>query len=220
MARIHLMLGAGLALAAAVALPGAPDVRASDHDESPWVKSNAAFDITDVYVFNNGANTVLVVCWAGFTDDPNLQQPTTEGVFESNVLYAIHIDNDGDNISDHTIQWRYSTNLVGGKKGIQWNGIPDAAGPVVHPVEEVYSDSASGAQLWTGHADDPFFFDALGYLLTLDSAGLNPTGPNLSFDSTRDFLAGLNVTAAVVEIAHAQLGGGPIQVWATASSTP
>jgi uncharacterized protein DUF4331 len=214
------ILGVGVALAITATLFRAPDVQASDHDESPIVKGNAALDITDVYVFDHAGNTVLIVCWAGFTDDTNYTQPTTEGVFVPDVLYTLNIDNNNDNVADHKIYWRYSSNEVGGKKGIEWFGIPDAAGAVVHPVEEVYTDDASGAQLWTGHADDPFFFDALGYLTTLDSAGLNPAGANLSFDSTRDFLAGLNVTAAVIEIDQAKLGAGAIQVWATASEKP
>jgi hypothetical protein len=66
--------------------------------------------------------------------------------------------------------------------------------------------------VWTGHADDPFFFDAGGYLMTLDSG-------KPEFDSKRDFLAGFNVTAAAIEIDTDILAGGqkPIHVWATAS---
>jgi hypothetical protein len=217
---ILLKVVAGLALVTAAALPWIPDVEASDHDESPIVKANAALDITDVYVFDHNGNTVIIVAWAGFTDDPDHTQPTTEGVFEPDVLYTIHIDNNADNVADIKIYWRYSQNEIARKKGIQWGGIPDAGGDVVHPVEEVYSDPSSEALLWTGHADDPFFFDALGYLTTLDSAGLNPGGSNLMFNSENDFLAGLNVTAAAIEINHAKLGGGPIQVWATASEKP
>jgi hypothetical protein len=227
-----LKLGAGFALALAAALPGAPpDAQASDHDESPFLKTGAEYDITDVYVFDNAGATAIVVTWAGFTDDTAYTQPTTEGVFVPEVLYTINIDNSApfDNVADIKIYWKYSQNEVDGVKGIQWQGIPDSAGDVVHAVEEVYTDDASGAQLWTGHADDPFFFDALGYLLTLDSAGLDAAGPNLEFGcldpanmcamnggSSQDFLAGLNVTGAVVEIDHEKLGGGPIQVWATA----
>jgi hypothetical protein len=217
---MKLRVAGGLALVAAAALPWTPVVEASDHDESPIVKANAALDITDVYVFDNSGRTVIVACWAGFTDDPDHAQPTTEGVFDPEVLYTIHIDNDDDNVADLKFNWRFSQNEIMGKKGIQWNGIPDAGADVVHPVEEVYMDAASGAQLWSGHADDPFFFDALGYLQTLDSAGLNPGMSNIMFDSDRDFLAGLNVTAAVIEIDHAKLGGGPIQVWVTASEKP
>lgn len=227
--RTKLKLGAGLALAVAVALPCAPDVQASDHDESPIVKGKAALDITDLYVFQKNEKTVIIVAWAGFTDDLDYTQPTKAGVFLSDVLYTIHIDNNADNVADHKIYWRFSSNDVGGKKGIEWSGIPGAEANVVHPVEEVYKDATSGAQLWTGHADDPFFFDALGYLLTLESAGMNAASPNLKFgcldpakmcDSSQDFLAGLNVTAAAIEIDHAKLGTGPIQVWATASKKP
>ena len=78
------------------------------------------------------------------------------------------------------------------------------------PVEEVFA-VGEGARAWSGHADDPFFFDAGGYLTTL------ATG-TLSFDGS-DFLAGLNVTAAAIEIDTAliQDGTNPMQFWVTAS---
>jgi hypothetical protein len=71
-------------------------------------------------------------------------------------------------------------------------------------------DAGDGARVWSGRADDPFFFDALGYLETLDTG-------TPAFMSTRDFLEGLNVTAAAIEIDTALLGDGQMQVWATAA---
>ena len=66
------------------------------------------------------------------------------------------------------------------------------------------------ARAWTGHADDPFFFDAGGYLDTLK------TGVPM-FDPTRDFLKGFNVTAAAIEIDTDVLAPDKIQVWTTSS---
>ena len=79
------------------------------------------------------------------------------------------------------------------------------------PVETVF-EVGDGARAWAGHADDPFFFDAQGYLEGLDTAAV-------SFMSTRDFLAGLNVTAAAIEINTALLqdGDNPMQFWVTAA---
>lgn len=189
---------------------------ASDHSEAPRVQADAAQDITDLYVFEsptNPNNTVIVVCWAGLSVDPDhlqgLGEPaSTEGLFDPAALYTIHIDNNADNVADIKIHWRYGTNAAG-DTGIQWSGIPETSGAVVHAVEEVYED-ASGMKLWSGHADDPFFFDAVGYLTTLDTGAL-------SFDNTRDTLAGLNVTAVAIEIETSKLGQGAFQVWTTAS---
>lgn len=187
----------------------APTLQASDHDEAPLVKLDAAQDLTDLYVFSSGADkTTIIVCWAGFND--SRPQPDAEGVYDEDALYTIWIDNDGDNEADHQIYWRYGRN-ADGDVGVQWEGIPGADPKVSGAVETVF-DAGTGARVWSGHADDPFFFDAQGYLETLDTG-------TLSFDSNRDFLAGLNVTAAAIELDNALLVNNedPIQVWVTAS---
>lgn len=203
----------GLAVVAIAAICGggwwASTVLASDHDESPLVKQDAAMDITDVYVFPSGDNkTTIIVCWAGFND--SRPQPDNAALYDGNALYTIWVDNNGDNESDIAIRWRYGANAQDAI-GIQWEGIPGADAAVSGPVETVF-DAGQFARVWTGHADDPFFFDAQGYLETLDSG-------TPMFMSNRDFLAGLNVTAAAIEIDTDVLAGGmnPIQVWATAA---
>ncbi|MEJ7731308.1 MAG: DUF4331 family protein [Polyangiaceae bacterium] len=193
----------------------ASSLQASDHSEAPLVQADAAQDLTDVYVFGDATKTTILVCWAGLSVDPDHKQglgepASTAGLYDPAALYTIHIDNDGDDQADIEIYWRYGQNRAG-ETGIQWTGIPGEAAAVVHPVEMVHD--ASGTKLWSGHADDPFFFDAQGYLESL------ATG-DLLFDSTRDTLAGLNVTAAGIEIDTSLLGAGPIQVWATTSRKP
>jgi hypothetical protein len=201
---------------AAVATTGwwASTLHASDHSESPLVQADAAQDITDLYVFGDAQKTTIIVCWAGLSVDPDHKQglgepASTAGLYDPAALYTIHIDNNGDNVADHRIYFRYGQNGAG-ETGIQWTGLPGAEVPFSHAVETIYEEEGSGARVWSGHADDPFFFDAQGYLETL------ATG-TLSFDNTRDTLAGLNVTAAAIEINTADLGAGAIQVWATAS---
>jgi len=187
----------------------ATTVLASDHDESPMVKLDAAQDITDLYVFDSGGGTTtIIVCWAGFNDSH--EQPDAEGVYSDDALYAIHVDNDGDNEPDHDIYWRFGHNAAG-DAGIRWEGVPGADDFVSGPVESIF-DAGEGARVWAGHADDPFFFDAQGYLETLDTG-------TVSFMSSRDFLAGLNVTAAAIEIDTALLqdGDNSMQFWVTAA---
>jgi Domain of unknown function (DUF4331) len=203
----------GLALVAIAAICGggwwATTVLASDHDESPLVKEDAAQDITDLYVFDSGGGTTtIIVCWAGFND--SRPQPDAEGVYDENALYTIWVDNDGDNEADHRIYWRYGRNSSG-EVGVRWEGVPGADGNVTGLVESIF-DVGDGARVWSGHADDPFFFDAQGYLEALDTAAV-------SFVNDRDFLAGLNVTAAAIEIDTALLqdGNRPLQFWATAA---
>jgi hypothetical protein len=208
----------GLAAIGVAAICGggwmASSVSASDHDESIEVKQDPALDITDLYVFDSAADkTTIIVCWAGFNDSGQSPgMPDEKPVFDADALYTIHVDNDGDNKADIQIYWRYGANAQD-QFGIQWTGIPGYEDPVAYPVETV-ADAGQFARVWTGHADDPFFFDAGGYLMTVGSG-------TVMFDSKRDFLAGLNVTAAAIEIDTDLLtGGNPIQVWATASQRP
>ena len=111
--------------------------------------------------------TTIIVCWAGLSVDPDHEQglgepASTAGLYDPAALYTIHIDNNGDNVADHKIYWRYGQNGAG-DTGIQWTGLPGSEDRSSHAVETVYED-ASGARTWSGHADDPFFFDAEGYL--------------------------------------------------------
>lgn len=203
----------GLATIAVAAICGgswwASNVLASDHDEAPLVKMDAAQDITDLYVFESApGKTTIIACWAGFND--SRPQPDDSAVYDGNALYTIHIDNDNDNVADHKIYWRYGANAQD-QYGIQWEGIPGADPLVSGPVETVF-EAGTFARVWTGHADDPFFFDAGGYLSTLDTG-------NLTFSKDNDFLAGLNVTAAAIEIdTDVLVGKSPtMQFWVTAS---
>jgi len=203
----------GLAAVAIAAICGGgwwtTTVLASDHDEAPLVKADAAQDITDVYVFDSApGKTTIIVCWAGFND--SRPQPDKAALYDAKALYTIHIDTDKDNVADQKIHWRFGANAED-QFGIQWEGIPGIDEKVVGPVETILDASAT-VRLWTGHADDPFFFDALGYLTTLDTG-------KVSMSPENDFLAGLNVTAAAIEIDTDLLAAGSdmIQVWATAS---
>ena len=69
---------------------------------------------------------------------------------------------------------------------------------------------SGNAMLYSGLRDDPFFFDLAGYIDTLNTG-------SVSFDSTRDSLAGTNVTAIVVamDIDAASGGNNNIQLWAS-----
>jgi hypothetical protein len=203
----------GLAVVAAAAICGGgwwgSTVSASDHDEAPLVKADAAQDITDLYVFDSGeGTTTIIACWAGFND--SRMQPDEEGLYDENALYTIWIDNNDDNDPDHAIYWRYGRNGAG-EVGVQWEGVPGAGDFVSGPVESVFA-AGDGARVWSGHADDPFFFDAQGYLEALDSG-------MVMFDSSRDFLEGYNVTAAAIEIDTALIQDGDtrMQFWVTAS---
>ncbi len=197
-----LTASAGVLVAAAVGF-----VVAADHlDPSPRVGmpvGNSA-DIADVYAWNTGTSTltdniVVALTFAGPIG------PTFTG--DRDVLYTIEIDNEDEMFDPNlSIRARFAQNSAG-QWGVQFTGIPGTDGPVVGPVGAIID--LGGASAYAGVREDPFFFDLTGFQNTL------MTG-TLSFDPTRDFFAGGNVSAIVVEIPLRALpGDGPYQVWAT-----
>jgi len=216
--------GIGLALVAAAALSGGhlfetPTAIASDHSEAPAVQADVTMDLTDLYVFaTDDAQVTLIACWDGF--DVDGEAPYAQGPYNEDALYTFHIDNDGDNVADIEIYWRYGQDQEG-NVGVKWEGIPGAEGAIIGGVEETLEAGDTG-QVWTGMADDPFFFDVSGYLNTLQDQSLFDENGDLQFDSTRDFLEGLNVKAAAVQVDLALLQNadepGPIQVWITSGT--
>ncbi len=211
---VHMSIRKSWALLAAVLVTGAalganltftPDAHAADHTEAPGAAADPAADIADLYAWHNANSLITVVTFAG------LQAPAMDqtGTYDPDVLYTIHIDHNGDNVSDFQVHTRFGQNALG-DWGMQVSNLPGEAGPLVGPVETVNNGAA--AKAWSGLADDPFFFDLQGFNDTV------ATG-TLSFDPTRDSLAGTNVTAIVLEmpLAAATAGSANIQVWATTS---
>lgn len=182
-------------------------VQAADHTDPPAVSVNPAADIADFYAYHRGTGAnqtlVTVLTFAG------LQAPMAgqTGTYDPNVLYAIHIDNDGDNKPNTTIYARFGKNR-NDQWGIQVINLPGEAGPLVGEVEKTIDGTNS--KVFAGLRDDPFFFDLQGFTTTA-------TTGTLSFDSTRDTFKGTNVTAIVLEMPmSAALGAGTsLQVWAT-----
>ena len=87
----------------------APGADASSHREAPLISKDAYADNTDTYVFvspDNPDNVVLVASWIPFEGPeggPNYFE------WDENVLYNIHVDNNGDAVPDFTYTLDAST---------------------------------------------------------------------------------------------------------------
>lgn len=85
--------------------------RASSHREAPLIAQDPMADNTDLYAFvdpNDKSMVTLIANFIPFQDPdggPNFYQ------FDPNVVYAIHIDNNGDAIEDLTFEWRFRTEV-------------------------------------------------------------------------------------------------------------
>ena len=179
-------------------------VFASDHSEAPGTKADKAADIADLYAWHEGNKLVTVLTYAG------LQATTAQqsAIYDDKVLYTVHIDNDGDNQADIDINIRFGKNAKGAW-GVQVENLPGSTGSITGPVETSIS-AGTGLSVFTGLKDDPFFFDLEGFKETL------ATG-TLSFDSSRDSIASLNVSSIVLEmdLAAASNGNDNLALWAS-----
>ena len=84
---------------------------ASSHREAPLISGDPRADNTDVYAFvsPDQPDTVTIIA-----DYIPLEEPAGGPNFHSfddNVLYEIHVDNDGDAKDDITFQFRFRTEI-------------------------------------------------------------------------------------------------------------
>lgn len=175
--------------------------------------TDRAADIADLYAWHDStaATATVVLTFSG----PNPPDDPQSIRCDRDVLYAIHFDTDGadtDYASDIDVYARFGEDDVG-NCFVQIENLPGAGGDVVQTrVEHV--TQAGEAMVYAGLRDDPFFFDLAGFRTTL------MTG-DLSFVNDRDFFAGLNSSALVLEIPLSAVSatGGSFRVWATTSRT-
>ena len=99
------LLGVGLALASVV------PTGASSHREAPLITEDPVADNTDLYAFVSPDRTdsvTLISNWIPFEEPaggPNFYN------FGEDVLYQIHVDNDGDAEPDVSYEWRFDTQV-------------------------------------------------------------------------------------------------------------
>src|SRR5437016_6895882 len=83
----------------------------SSHREAPAISKDPVADNTDVYAFVSPDRPDTVTLIANYVPlegpdgGPNFYE------FGDDVLYEIHIDNDGDAVEDITYQFRFQTQL-------------------------------------------------------------------------------------------------------------
>ncbi len=189
-------------------LPCPQSVDAADHNDPPAIAGGGS-DIADLFAWHDSANDTMtvIVTFSGGSAPGALPDP------DAGVLYSVHIDNDGDATTDeHTIDFQFGQNGAG-DWGIQAAGVPGAGGDIVGPVGEDNADGA--AHVWTGAADDPFFFDLAGFTEVATDLALGNNPSVGSFDNTRDSLAGANARGVVLEfpLSAVQNDPNPVNVW-------
>ena len=87
----------------------ATSLMATSHREAPLITEDPAADATDVYVFRSPDVQNSVTLVANYYPFANAQGGPNFARFSDNVLYEIHIDNNGDGKEDITYQFRFRT---------------------------------------------------------------------------------------------------------------
>lgn len=197
--------GLSLATAAILFAPGV-GIIAADHLDPPARTDPAmdstpdrAADIADIYAWHTDTSVVLALTFSG---PQATNQPAT---YDPNVLYSINVSNTAPRTTtDIPIQFRFGTGAMN-QFGIRVTGLPGVTGAIEGSVETTLEKD--GVKVRAGLFDDPFFFDLQGFRDTLNTG-------TLSFRSNRDFFAGQNLTAVVIEIPKDRIETGmPVDVW-------
>jgi len=100
---------AALGLSGVLMVGALSGAEASSHREAPLISEDPVADLTDVYAFRSPDRPDSITLVANVNPfelpagGPNFHK------FGDDVLYAIHVDNDGDAVPDVDFQWRFRT---------------------------------------------------------------------------------------------------------------
>lgn len=136
------LLAAGTAAATIGGLAGVSGslpANASSHREAPLISQDAVADNTDVYLFRDPVDTTKVNIVANFI---GLEQPAAGPNFVrfgDDVLYEVHIDNDGDVQPDITYQFRFRTTVRNPNTFLYNTGPIPTPGDAARNVVQTYS---------------------------------------------------------------------------------
>ncbi|MFE0463210.1 DUF4331 family protein [Kitasatospora sp. NPDC058965] len=174
-------------------------------------KDDARLDLTDLFVFPaaEAGRTVLIM-------NVNPFAPTQGTAFHPDAVYRINVDTDGDDVADLAYSFVFSTPVVGRQTVTVHRATgPDArdhmpGGTAIFPEAAVAFGAepntveSGGYRFSAGLRSDPFFADLDGIVDNFRWTG-------------NDFGIDKNVFGIVLEVPDAELGDGPIGVWARVS---
>jgi hypothetical protein len=195
-------------------------VQAADHAESPAADGDRAADIADIFIFRAPDQPNRIVAALTFGGRPAPRARIDVEYCDRDILYAVLVDKNADDLADTEIYIRYGRDNAG-QCGVRFENVPGAGTAAFDGRTETVFTSPNGLRAFSGRRDDPFFFDAQGLGMTVMTFSGDPDSPTgeLKFRSDRDSFGGRNVTAAVFEMDEAALMAGAtsrrLRFWAT-----
>jgi len=120
----------------------------SSHREAPSIASDPAADNTDTYAFVSAPGKVTIIAsWSPFelpASGPNFYE------FGEDVLYQLHIDNDGDGVANVRYSFRFKTTITNPKTFLYNTGpITSLTSPSWNRRQTYTVTKASGPRLRT-----------------------------------------------------------------------
>lgn len=176
----------------------------ADHLDAPGLKSphmDAQIDITDIYAFQKPGDpnkTILIA-------NVNPLAPTLATSFESDAIYEMKIDTNGDAVAEIAFRITYSPVSPGPQMatvvmatGADAAGMGSTGSPIIQNAPVSFNatpqvTTSGDYSFFAGIRSDPFFFDLMGFL-----NGLKFTGS--------DFFIDKNVFGMVLEVPNSALG--------------
>jgi Domain of unknown function (DUF4331) len=184
----------------------------ADHLDAPGLKSpnmDARIDITDIYAFQKPGDPSKSI----FIANVNPLAPTLADSFESEAIYDLRIDTNGDAIADVAYRFRFSpfnngaqTATVHYATGTVARGRNSGGAVIINNApcsfgHTAHITTAGPYKFFAGLRSDPFFFDLVGFL-----HGFAFTGD--------DFFIDKNVFGIALEVPNSALGSNSkIGVW-------
>jgi hypothetical protein len=197
----------------------------SHHFDTPTAREDPRINVCDFYLFGGRPGFTVMA----MTVNPNAGHSGPD-TFREEGLYAFRFDLDGDareevafkvrfgavvhsDDKDHAHGQSFEVRRASGSTAVSGaDGALIAAGQTGQVVE-----AASGVKAFAGLAPDLFAGDAmaLGEFRTafFDKGEFHPE----AFQNQKNFFAGRNVTAIVLEVPTSMIGKGRVRGWATAS---
>ncbi len=226
-----------IVLAAFLVQKGGPSsAGAADHLDAPGLTppgGSVQTDITDVYAFRsptNPNNTVVALNVNGVASagesapgpDRTFAQAIPLVKTSTPVTYNLHVDNNGDAVTDVNIEVAFGAPKADGSQAMRVkltgsNGEKELEGQsTAFGAAPVVNRGAGGITAFAGRRDDPFFFDLVGFLNLLDLGGRSLVGcGSPTSHPERNFFANRNASSIVLEVPSRLLTAGSpkIGVW-------
>jgi hypothetical protein len=197
----------------------------SHHFDTPTAREDPRINVCDFYLFRGRPGFTVMA----MTVNPNAGQSGPDA-FREEGLYAFRFDLDGDAREELSFKVRFGAVTHGDDKGHAHaqsfdvrrasgaaaasgaDGELIAAGQTGRVVE-----AESGVKVFAGLAPDLFAGDAMALSEFRTAFFEKGTFHPDAFQNRKNFFAGRNVTAIVLEVPTSLIGKGLVHGWATAS---